>query len=79
MTNSFGFSGTNRGISASIVTSSYGRCDGSSYGVFAQFIANDCLGISDTGIGLSAAIAIGCIGTNSSGPSVNATNRYNMP
>jgi hypothetical protein len=51
----------------------------SDYGVFATSVANTCYGLSATGTGLSATIAIGCIGANNSGTSVTYINHYNMP
>jgi hypothetical protein len=68
-----------RGISANVAISCSGRSLGGSYGVFATSIANTCYGISATGTGLGANIAIGCIGVNNSGPSVLASYKYNMP
>ena len=68
-----------RGISANVAISCSGRSLGGSYGVFATSIANTCYGISATGTGLGANIAIGCIGVNNSGPSVLASFKYNMP
>jgi hypothetical protein len=68
-----------RGISANVAISCSGRSFGGSYGVFATSIANTCYGLSATGTGLGANIAIGCIGVNNSGPSVLASYKYNMP
>jgi hypothetical protein len=78
-TNCWGYSNSNRGISADIVISSYGTSGGSSYGIFATYIATNCYGSSGSGTGLSAVIANSCVGVNSSGPAVSYTYHYNMP
>jgi hypothetical protein len=77
--NCYGISLQNRGINVEIASGSYGVSQGGSFGINASRLAIHSFGSSNTGAGIGTNIAIGCIGINTAGPAVIATNKYNMP
>jgi hypothetical protein len=70
-----GVSVSNRGVFVNVAIACSGHTSGGSYGLYATSIANTCYGYSQTGMGLNAFIAIGCMGSYP----IGYTYHYNMP
>jgi hypothetical protein len=70
-------SGSGTGVNADVANNCEGQSFGSGNGLTAVFIATGCVGLSSSGIGLSAVIASVCHGQSSSGTALNVIHNVN--